>query len=278
MLLPTYASVQSLLIASLALETALAVSLNDFTPRVSNLPSACESIYTSQINGCQPSDFGGSGCSQSCINAFNRLQPAISSACQGVTGQNVLVAFMAGAGTKDLCPNAASPKSSSAPSQPAPTTKTPTPESTVAQSTEQTPSVQTTSTTVAAPTTTSQATIIIVPSTSTASAIESTSVSSTPRATTIVSTATVMPSPDAPTMTATDVAPSTLIFNTAVPPTPSASLSTSTISDVPAQATSGGEGSPFDAYSGRKSSAAVVEKAGSWAVLISVVVALTHIV
>ncbi|GAB7339574.1 hypothetical protein MBLNU457_6178t1 [Dothideomycetes sp. NU457] len=277
MLLPTYASVQSLLIASLALETALAVSLNDFTPRVSNLPSACESIYTSQISGCQPSDFSGSGCSQSCINAFNRLQPAISSACQGVTGQNVLVAFMAGSGTKNLCPNAAI-KSSPAPPQPAPTTSTTAPESTAAQSTQQTTSIATSSMTAAAPTTTSQAAVIVVAFTSTASAIESSSASSTPRATTIVSTATVMPSPDAPTMTATDAAPSTLIFNTAVPPTASASLADTTISDVPAQATSGGQGSPFDAYSGRKSSAATIEKASSWTVLVAVIVALIQIV
>ncbi|KAK4504841.1 hypothetical protein PRZ48_002804 [Zasmidium cellare] len=60
-------------LALLALPSAiLAVSLSDFTPRVSDddLPKSCLAVYTQTINGCEGSDFGGT-CSAGCMKALD---------------------------------------------------------------------------------------------------------------------------------------------------------------------------------------------------------------
>lgn len=96
-------------LALLALPTlSNAVSLADMTPRATGLPSTCEAVYTSQIYGCTPTDFQTNKCSSECINALYGVAQAISHACagQGVTGQNLVVAFLAGVGPQQLCHNA----------------------------------------------------------------------------------------------------------------------------------------------------------------------------
>ncbi|KAF4551296.1 Protein kinase domain-containing protein 33 [Elsinoe fawcettii] len=94
------------LLLSTLLPSALAVSLADFAPRASNLPSPCQSLYSSSIPMCQPTDFQTQKCSKDCVNALNALRTSVSKACKGVTGHNILAALMAGRGTQDLCPNA----------------------------------------------------------------------------------------------------------------------------------------------------------------------------
>jgi hypothetical protein len=95
--------------ALLALPTlSNAVSLSDMTPRATGLPPMCEAVYTSQIYGCSAQDFQTNQCSSSCVNALYGIAQAISHACagQGVTGQNLVVAFLAGVGPQQLCHNA----------------------------------------------------------------------------------------------------------------------------------------------------------------------------
>ena len=96
-------------LALLALPTlSNAVSLADMTPRATGLPPTCEAVYTSQIYGCSATDFQTNQCSSDCINALYGVAQAISHACagQGVTGQNLVVAFLAGVGPQQLCHNA----------------------------------------------------------------------------------------------------------------------------------------------------------------------------
>ena len=96
-------------LALLALPTlSNAVSLADMTPRATGLPPTCEAVYTAQIYGCTPTDFQTNQCSSSCINALYGVAQAISHACagQGITGQNLVVAFLAGVGPQQLCHNA----------------------------------------------------------------------------------------------------------------------------------------------------------------------------
>ena len=98
-------------LALFALPTLIdAVSLADMTPRATGLPPQCNAVYTSQIWGCSPSDFQTQQCSSSCINALYGLAAAIDHACsnQGVEGQNLVVAFLAGVGPQQLCHNAGS--------------------------------------------------------------------------------------------------------------------------------------------------------------------------
>lgn len=96
-------------LALLALPTlSNAVSLSDMTPRATGLPPQCEAVYTTQIYGCTPGDFQSQQCSDSCINALYGISQAIGRACggQGVSGQNLVVAFLAGVGPQQLCHNA----------------------------------------------------------------------------------------------------------------------------------------------------------------------------
>ena len=97
-------------LALLALPTVInAVSLADMTPRATGLSDTCNAVYTSQIYGCAASDFQTQECSSTCISALYGLSQAIDHACanQGVTGENLVVAFLAGVGPQQVCHNAA---------------------------------------------------------------------------------------------------------------------------------------------------------------------------
>jgi len=85
-----------------------AVALSNMTPRATGLTDACQSIYTAQIPGCGPSDFTTLQCTPSCISALEALVAPIQKACggQGVQGQNLIVAFLAGVGPQQVCHNA----------------------------------------------------------------------------------------------------------------------------------------------------------------------------
>ncbi|KAK4630861.1 hypothetical protein CLAFUW4_03165 [Fulvia fulva] len=108
--------------------TVLAVSLADFKPRVSDLPSKCQTVYTETIDGCSPTDFTASTCSTGCVKALQALVADVKSACgnEDISGENVIAAFLNNAGPQGLCTNAnavlgsgsttTSPASSSKPS------------------------------------------------------------------------------------------------------------------------------------------------------------------
>ncbi|KAG9691525.1 hypothetical protein KCU76_g7386, partial [Aureobasidium melanogenum] len=94
----------------LVLQLASAVTLNDFTPRLTDLTGTCKTVYTSDINGCDGQDFQSRDCSSSCLSALLSLGSAVRSSCQGqkYDGSNIISAFMNGQGVQDLCDNAAS--------------------------------------------------------------------------------------------------------------------------------------------------------------------------
>lgn len=100
-----------LFIASLfILQNASAVTLNDFTPRLNDLTGTCQTIYTSDIDGCVGEDFQTGKCSSSCVSALLSLGTAVRNACQGQhdDGSNIIAAFLKGQGAQNLCQNAAS--------------------------------------------------------------------------------------------------------------------------------------------------------------------------
>ncbi|KAG9641415.1 hypothetical protein KCU64_g12548, partial [Aureobasidium melanogenum] len=99
----------------LILQLASAVTLNDFTPRLTGLSGTCKTVYTSDINGCDGQDFQSRDCSSSCLSALLSLGSAVRGSCQGqqYDGSNIVSAFMNGQGVQDLCDNAASATSAS---------------------------------------------------------------------------------------------------------------------------------------------------------------------
>ncbi|KAG8631146.1 hypothetical protein KVT40_000286 [Elsinoe batatas] len=208
------------ILLSTLLPSALAVSLADFAPRASNLPSPCQSLYTSSISMCQPSDFEKQKCSKDCVNALNALRASVSKACKGVSGQNILAALMAGRGTQDLCPNAGDYDDHDSDDKPT-TTQAPPPQTTTTPPPPP-PSSTSTSTTQAPPPSTSQS---------------SSEDSSSSQQTTVVFTNTVVPQPS-------DTAvPTSIEFDTATPSDVAATASRTTSRGAAATQNSGG--SPF---------------------------------
>ncbi|KEQ60410.1 uncharacterized protein M437DRAFT_54419 [Aureobasidium melanogenum CBS 110374] len=94
----------------LVLQFASAVTLNDFTPRLTDLTGACKTIYSSDIDGCDGGDFQTRDCSSSCLSALLALGSSVRSSCQSQQygASNIIAAFMNGQGIQDLCNNAAS--------------------------------------------------------------------------------------------------------------------------------------------------------------------------
>ncbi|TKA23528.1 hypothetical protein B0A50_07106 [Salinomyces thailandicus] len=86
-----------------------AVTLANFPPVVpdSDLSSACKSLYHQQIAHCDVSDFiNKEACSKACVYALNDLTDDVIASCsnQGITGQNILVAYLNHDGVGSLCP------------------------------------------------------------------------------------------------------------------------------------------------------------------------------
>lgn len=98
----------------LFLSQALAVSLNDFTPRLTDLTGACQKLYTTTIDGCEQEDFTQGKCSASCVNALLSLGTSVRKSCEGQGEQGTIIAaFLNGQGSSQLCPNAEGTTSSS---------------------------------------------------------------------------------------------------------------------------------------------------------------------
>lgn len=97
------------LFPSFSVAEDVAVSLNSFTPRLGNLPSACNKVYQQQINGCSPDDFIGNNhlCSTSCIQGLVSVQKSVQQNCQDadVDASSIIGVFLSGTGIQYLCPN-----------------------------------------------------------------------------------------------------------------------------------------------------------------------------
>lgn len=96
--------------------TSLAASLSDFKPRVNNLPSNCQTVYTAAIAGCSGSDFSGT-CSFGCIKGLQAMTAFVQAACQGISFQNtnLISVFLSGMGPASLCPNLQAQASNASP-------------------------------------------------------------------------------------------------------------------------------------------------------------------
>ncbi|OCK85659.1 hypothetical protein K432DRAFT_400047 [Lepidopterella palustris CBS 459.81] len=94
------------LLLSLWATSASAISLSNFTPRVENLPSACEAVYDQTIAGCQASDFATNAqCSKACINGLVAISQAVQSQCKDadVAETSIIGVFLQGQGIPSLC-------------------------------------------------------------------------------------------------------------------------------------------------------------------------------
>ncbi|OCK98252.1 uncharacterized protein K441DRAFT_544718, partial [Cenococcum geophilum 1.58] len=87
---------------------ATAISLSNFTPRINDLPSACNTVYTQAIPGCQVSDFTANAqCSKACINGLVQISAEVNSQCANadVPETSIIGVFLLGQGIPALCNN-----------------------------------------------------------------------------------------------------------------------------------------------------------------------------
>ncbi|KAE9967918.1 hypothetical protein BLS_006126 [Venturia inaequalis] len=61
---------------------ASAVALSDFTPKATNLPAQCNTIYTQEIPGCTFDDFQKAVCSKACLEGLVEMNALVSNNCQ----------------------------------------------------------------------------------------------------------------------------------------------------------------------------------------------------
>ncbi|KAF2462198.1 hypothetical protein BDY21DRAFT_268366, partial [Lineolata rhizophorae] len=90
-----------------AADLARAVSLSNFTPRMSGLTAECNAVYTIEIPRCQESDFTDGACSANCVNSLLQLTAAIQDACdaEDVEADSIIGVFLSGAGVPSICGN-----------------------------------------------------------------------------------------------------------------------------------------------------------------------------
>ncbi|CZT23638.1 uncharacterized protein RCC_09352 [Ramularia collo-cygni] len=92
--------------------TAMASTLNDWSPRIANLSSGCKVVYTSDISGCSEKDFGKTAsCSAACLKGLQEVATKVKAACadedfgSDPEAGNILLYFLAGNGPRSVCPN-----------------------------------------------------------------------------------------------------------------------------------------------------------------------------
>lgn len=85
-----------------------AISLANFNPRIENLPSQCQSIYTTPIEGCKAEDFttAGATCSNECVTGLVKIMKKVEVACASVDvpETSIIGIFLLGRGIPTLCP------------------------------------------------------------------------------------------------------------------------------------------------------------------------------
>ncbi|KAF2654035.1 hypothetical protein K491DRAFT_578124, partial [Lophiostoma macrostomum CBS 122681] len=88
-------------------DSSVAVSLNSFTPRLDNLPPACDTVYRQQITGCTANDFLTKQCTTPCINGLIAIQHLVIDNCHdaSVSAGSVIGAFRSGSGIPWVCSN-----------------------------------------------------------------------------------------------------------------------------------------------------------------------------
>lgn len=98
------------LIAMGVTSAASAISLSNFTPRIENLPSQCQSAYTTQIEGCVAGDFAvNARCSANCVSGLVKISQLVGRQCANVDvpETSIIGVFLLGQGIPALCPGVA---------------------------------------------------------------------------------------------------------------------------------------------------------------------------
>ncbi|KAF2262981.1 hypothetical protein CC78DRAFT_293548 [Lojkania enalia] len=87
------------------------VSLSNFTPRIENLPSECQTVYNRPIQGCTAEDFTSSDrselCSTDCVVGLVEIAKDVQQACSNVDvpETSIIGVFLLGFGVEALCPD-----------------------------------------------------------------------------------------------------------------------------------------------------------------------------
>ncbi|KAJ4322959.1 hypothetical protein N0V94_002114 [Neodidymelliopsis sp. IMI 364377] len=113
------AAMYGILFVRLAAATGGEISLSNFTPRIDDLPTQCNTVYNTKIDACVSSDFKtGATCSSSCLQGLAKIGAAVKSSCAGVdVGETSIIGvFQNNIGVDALCPNNQAATSSSSPS------------------------------------------------------------------------------------------------------------------------------------------------------------------
>ncbi|KAE9977970.1 hypothetical protein EG328_001763 [Venturia inaequalis] len=84
---------------------ASAVALSDFTPKATNLPAQCNTIYTQEIPGCTFDDFQKAVCSKACLEGLVEMNALVSNNCQAadVAETSIVGLFKIGKAIQVLC-------------------------------------------------------------------------------------------------------------------------------------------------------------------------------
>ncbi|KAG9194894.1 hypothetical protein G6011_04929 [Alternaria panax] len=99
------AALLALVLASAS--SATTVSLASFIPRIDDLPTSCNAVYTSAISGCAADDFkSGAICSAACVRGLSAIAESVKEKCANVdAGElSIIGVFQNGLGIQSLCP------------------------------------------------------------------------------------------------------------------------------------------------------------------------------
>ena len=120
-MLPTSLRAAVLALALACSTKAATVSLASFIPRVDNLPTACNTVYRTDISGCTADDFKpGATCTNACVQGLAKIGAGVSDKCAGVdAGElSIIGVFQNGLGIQSLCPGVTVATSSSSNAEP----------------------------------------------------------------------------------------------------------------------------------------------------------------
>ncbi|KAI1537263.1 hypothetical protein PtrCC142_005196, partial [Pyrenophora tritici-repentis] len=120
-MLPTSLRAAVLALAFACSTEAATVSLASFIPRIDNLPTACNTVYRTDISGCTADDFKpGATCTDACVQGLSKIGASVSDKCAGVdAGElSIIGVFQNGLGIQSLCPGVTIPAISSSGAKP----------------------------------------------------------------------------------------------------------------------------------------------------------------
>ncbi|KAF2028804.1 hypothetical protein EK21DRAFT_23998, partial [Setomelanomma holmii] len=100
-----HTSLRATVVGLAILNTASAVQLASFAPRIEISNAQCRTAYTTTIEGCQASDFAANAiCSSACVQGLIKIGNVVNSACKDVdVGETSIIGvFQNGIGIQAL--------------------------------------------------------------------------------------------------------------------------------------------------------------------------------